>query len=649
MSWLNPDAASFEWNLGASDFVPSGEPKSTYTPAPASNYYYPKIYSASESMNPPPGLDVNLTNAFFFYGDDQRLYLQDGKEQVFGPFSDSDYSLFGQWFADQSSEEGKKKTEKASTEISFSEFMKIRESKTKTSGPKLGFVEVAVTGSDKVAVTEDPVQVEEEKTQQKIREKPKIKLVVEKPIDKSSLISKLRENPENSQEGRAVEPDSLNPVNIVFIGHVDAGKSTICGNILILTGKVDKRLIESFEQEAKDKGRESWWMAYVMDQNEEERAKGKTVEVGRAFFETTNKRFTILDAPGHKAYVPNMISGASQAEYAALVISARISEFETGFERGGQTREHAMLAKSFGVTKLVVIVNKMDDPSVNWSQERYEQIRRDMIPYLVETCKYNIDKDIEWVPISGITGENILVAVGKDRAPWYNGPTLFEVFDNLPIPSRSSEDPLRIPIIDRIKDQGLTIYGKVESGLAVKGLRVVIMPSRAKGEIVEIVGGEDTKLLYAHPGENVKMRIKVSEEIDVFRGFVICDVHSVCHSGTEFKADVQFLELPDSKMIVTAGYRCVMHLHTAIEECEVSEVIALFDAEKKKKVKAAFARSGQRVILKIKTNTDVCLEKYSFLAQLGRFVLRDKGVTVALGKIIEFTEDLDLPEEAANS
>lgn len=643
---LNPDAVEFSWNPDVVDFVPGGLP-SNPPPQPSYYPYSSKIFSANDSINPPPGIELILAGAFFFYGEDMKLYLQDGKEQIFGPFSEYDYQSFGRMFSGENEQE-KKTVEKEDNSISFSDFMMIRESKTKTTGPKLGFKEVAVVGTDKVAVSEEAAVVEEEKVQLKVREKPKIKLVVEKAIDKALLIGKLRESPENSQENKISEPDpSLNPVNIVFIGHVDAGKSTICGNILILTGKIDKRLIEAFEQEAKDKGRESWWMAYVMDQNEEERQKGKTVEVGRAFFETSSKRFTILDAPGHKAYVPNMISGASQAEYAALVISARISEFETGFERGGQSREHAMLAKSFGVTKLVVIINKMDDSSVNWNQDRYEQIKKDMTPYLTEVCKYNIEKDIVWVPISGMTGENIMVKVSNERAPWYNGPTLFEIFDALPIPSRSQEDPLRIPIIDRIKDQVLTVYGKVESGMAVKGLRVIIMPTRAKGEIVEIVGGEDTKLMYANPGENVKMRVKVSEEIDVFRGYVICDVHSVCHTGTEFKADVQFLELPESKMIVTAGYRCVMHLHTSIEECEVSEVIALYDAEKKKKVKAAFARSGQRVILKIKTNTEMCLEKFNVLAQLGRFVLRDKGLTVALGKIIEFVEDTDAIEEPA--
>ena len=159
-------------------------------------------------------------------------------------------------------------------------------------------------------------------------------------------------------------------VNIVFIGHVDAGKSTIGGQLMYLTNMVDKRTLEKYEKEAKEKNRETWYLSWCMDTNQEERDKGKTVEVGRAYFETEKKHFTILDAPGHKSYVPNMIGGASQADLAVLVISARKGEFETGFERGGQTREHAMLVKTAGVKHLVILINKMDDPTVKWSKER---------------------------------------------------------------------------------------------------------------------------------------------------------------------------------------------------------------------------------------------------------------------------------------
>lgn len=171
-------------------------------------------------------------------------------------------------------------------------------------------------------------------------------------------------------------------VNVVFIGHVDAGKSTIGGQIMYLTGMVDKRTLEKYEREAKEKNRETWYLSWALDTNQEERDKGKTVEVGRAYFETEKKHFTILDAPGHKSFVPNMIGGASQADLAVLVISARKGEFETGFEKGGQTREHAMLAKTAGVKHLIVLINKMDDPTVNWSNERYEECKEKLVPFL---------------------------------------------------------------------------------------------------------------------------------------------------------------------------------------------------------------------------------------------------------------------------
>jgi peptide chain release factor subunit 3 len=160
------------------------------------------------------------------------------------------------------------------------------------------------------------------------------------------------------------------------------------GHILYLTGMVDKRTLEKFERDAKEAGRESWYLSWALDTNKEERAKGKTVEVGRAHFETEKRKYTILDAPGHKNYVPNMIGGAAQADVAVLVISARRGEFETGFERGGQTREHAMLVKTAGVKKLVVVVNKMDDPTVSWSKERYDECKEKLLPFLKQ-CGYN--------------------------------------------------------------------------------------------------------------------------------------------------------------------------------------------------------------------------------------------------------------------
>jgi peptide chain release factor subunit 3 len=238
------------------------------------------------------------------------------------------------------------------------------------------------------------------------------------------------------------EEDLRQHLNVVFIGHVDAGKSTIGGQILYLSGMVDERAIQKFEREAKEKNRDSWYMAYIMDTNEEERAKGKTVEVGRAKFETDKTRFTVLDAPGHKNYVPNMISGASQADVGVLVISARKGEFETGFERGGQTREHAQLAKTLGVSKLLVVVNKMDDPSVEWSKDRFDEIEKKIVPFL-KSCGYNTKKDVQFLPISGLLGQNMKERMQKSMCPWWDGPCLFEALDAIELPFRDPNGAFR--------------------------------------------------------------------------------------------------------------------------------------------------------------------------------------------------------------
>jgi peptide chain release factor subunit 3 len=191
----------------------------------------------------------------------------------------------------------------------------------------------------------------------------------ENPIESRDADAVIKEQ-EELDESIIQDMYGKEHVNIVFIGHVDAGKSTLGGNILYLTGNVDERTMEKYEKEAREAGRESWYLSWALDTNKEERKRGITVEVGRARFETEKRRYTILDAPGHKSYVPNMISGAAQADVGVLVISARRGEFETGFDKGGQTREHAVLAKMQGINKLVIAINKMDDPTVEWNKER---------------------------------------------------------------------------------------------------------------------------------------------------------------------------------------------------------------------------------------------------------------------------------------
>ncbi|KAK9010014.1 hypothetical protein V6N11_036532 [Hibiscus sabdariffa] len=295
---------------------------------------------------------------------------------------------------------------------------------------------------------------------------------------------------EDAEVPDEMESQNKRHLNVVFIGHVDAGKSTTGGQILFLSGQVDDRTIQKYEKEAKDKSRESWYMAYIMDTNEEERVKGKTVEVGRAHFETETTRFTILDAPGHKSYVPNMISGASQADVGVLVISARKGEFETGYERGGQTREHVQLAKTLGVTKLLVVVNKMDDHTVNWSKERYNEIESKMIPFL-RSSGYNVKKDVLFLPISGLVGTNMKTRVDKSTCPWWSGPCLFEALDSIEVPLRDPKGPFRMPIIDKFKDMGTVVMGKVESGSICEGDSLLVMPNKAQVKVLAVYCDEN--------------------------------------------------------------------------------------------------------------------------------------------------------------
>ncbi|RYR17708.1 hypothetical protein Ahy_B03g062404 isoform A [Arachis hypogaea] len=412
-------------------------------------------------------------------------------------------------------------------------------------------------------------------------------------------------------------------LNVVFIGHVDAGKSTTGGQILFLSGQVDERTIQKYEKEAKDKSRESWYMAYIMDTNEEERVKGKTVEVGRAHFETESTRFTILDAPGHKSYVPNMISGASQADVGVLVISARKGEFETGYERGGQTREHVQLAKTLGVTKLLVVVNKMDDPTVNWAKERYDEIESKMIPFLRQSG-YNVKKDVMFLPISGLIGTNLQTRVDKSICSWWDGPCLFEALDAVEVPLRDPNGPFRMPILDKFKDMGTVVMGKVEFGSVREGDSLLVMPNKDQVKVVAVFIDEN-RVRRAGPGENLRIRLSGVEEEDILSGFVLSSVANPVPTVTEFVAQLQILELLDNA-IFTAGYKAVLHIHSVVEECEIVELLQQIDPKTKKpmKKKVLFVKNGAVVVCRVQVSNTICVEKFSDFPQLGRFTLRSE-------------------------
>jgi len=433
--------------------------------------------------------------------------------------------------------------------------------------------------------------------------------------------------------------DARDHMNIVFIGHVDAGKSTTGGSILLLTGGVDERTIQKYEKEAKEKNRESWYMAYIMDTNEEERAKGKTVEVGRAHFETEKRRYTILDAPGHKNYVPNMIGGAAQADIGVLIIAARKGEFETGFERGGQTREHAQLAKTLGVAKLIVAINKMDDPSICpdgvWSKDRYEDLEKRLTPFLKQ-CGYQ-KKDVQFIPISGLKGTNIKDRVESAVCPWYNGPSLFEILDEIEPQNRDPHAPFRMSIIDKYRDMGTVVMGKSESGVVKTGDKLIMMPNKQICKVVNIYR-DDVEASAARPGENLLLRLSGIEEEEVSSGMVLGCKDTpvpVCHT---FETQLAILELLEHKPILSAGYKAVIHIHSLIEECEIVKLVAVLDVKTKEKKKAKFVKSGNIAFVRIRTDKPVCMETFDKVPQLGRFTLRDEGRTIAIGKVIKLPD-----------
>jgi len=438
--------------------------------------------------------------------------------------------------------------------------------------------------------------------------------------------------------------DTREHLNLVFIGHVDAGKSTFCGQILYQTDQVDARTIEKYEKEAKEKNRDSWFLAYIMDTNDEERAKGKTVEVGRAHLETALKRYTILDAPGHKNYVPNMIAGACQADVGVLVISARKGEFETGFDRGGQTREHALLAKTLGVRMLVVVINKMDDPTVEWSQERFEECKEKLTPFLKQ-CGYNMKKDVVFLPISAYTAQNVVKPVG-DAASWWDGPTFLSTLDALPALERNKSAPLRLPILSKYKDLGTIIEGKVEQGTVAVGDKLCLMPNRTPVEVMNVWLDQD-EVTYLVGGENARVKLKGVDDEDIQPGYVLSPRAGLaCAAVRRFEAQLAIVELLEHKSIFSAGYTAVLHVHAVAEECAIVKLTASIDKKTGARSKKApmFVKTQAVVACVIECEQPVCIETFEASPQLGRFTLRDEGKTIGIGKCLKL---LDADGEAA--
>ena len=428
-------------------------------------------------------------------------------------------------------------------------------------------------------------------------------------------------------------------VNIVFIGHVDAGKSTLGGSILYVTGMVDERTLEKYKRDAKEAGRETWYLSWALDLTNEERSKGKTVEVGRAHFKvdipspdgTVERHFSILDAPGHKSYVHHMIGGASQADIGVLLVSARKGEYETGFEKGGQTREHALLARNTGVKKLIATVNKMDDPTVEWSKARFDECTVKVQKFL-EALGYKKD-DLLFMPISAQKTLGVKDRVPKDLAPWYDGPSLLEYLTNMKMPERKINAPFMMPVSAKYRDLGTMVEGRVESGVIKKNGTCKLMPNRTDVQISALYGETEEEIPTASCGDQVRMRLRGVEEEDILPGFVLCSPKRPVHCVKAFEAKIRILEL---KSILTAGYNCVLHVHSAVEEVTFASLLHKLEpgTGRKSKRPPPFASKGQTIIARLEVTSAagaVCAERFEDYNQLGRFTLRDQvGCSSAL-------------------
>ena len=419
-------------------------------------------------------------------------------------------------------------------------------------------------------------------------------------------------------------------INLVFIGHVDAGKSSLSGAILIECGMIDQRTIDKLKENAKKIGMASWWKSHITDTDEQEQLKGKTVETARAHFETNHKKITILDAPGHKAYVPNMIEGASQADVALLVVSARRGEFEAGFDRGGQTREHVVLCRTLGVAQIIVVVNKMDD--VGWKKERYFEIQKKLSTFL---SKSGYGKGaVEWVPISAMTSENLQQ---PKELSWYKGCTLLELIDNIILDrSETIEKEFRLPVLDSIKESGkLKIIGKIESGKLNVNDTLIVIPSEKEFKISSIDSEFESSCKTSTSGDNITITTKGLDDIDVFPGSVVVKKgEKSCFVANEFIAQIKISELPPNKPILSAGFTSIIHIHTAKVEISCIKVIKNIKTNKK----TNFGRKGDFLTVKMKLAESTPLEKYNDFPQLGRFTLRNNGITTCVGKIMKIKQ-----------
>ena len=423
-------------------------------------------------------------------------------------------------------------------------------------------------------------------------------------------------------------------LNLVIMGHVDHGKSTTTGHLLYLAGAIDDRTIKAFQDEADKMGKGTFKYAWVLDNLKEERERGVTIDLRFLKFETNKYYFTVIDAPGHRDFVKNMFTGASQADAAVLFVSAKKGEFEAGIGPGGQTREHAFLAFTLGVRQVVVAVNKMDDITVEWNKERYEEVKNE-VTRMLRMVGFKVDK-VNFVPTSGWTGDNLIKK--SDKMSWYTGPTLMEALDQLEVPPKPTNKPLRVPVQDiyTITGIGTVPVGRVETGVLKEGTNLIFMPSNKKAE-VKSLEMHHTKISQAEPGDNIGMNVRGISKTDVHRGDVAGPVDNPPTVAKEFIGQIIVIYHPTA---IAAGYTPVLHYHTGQIACRFTELLKKIDPRTGQVVeeKPSFLKTGDAAWVKMEPLHPIAIETYTDFPELGRFAVRDMGTTVAAGVVKEITQ-----------
>lgn len=436
-------------------------------------------------------------------------------------------------------------------------------------------------------------------------------------------------------------------INVVVIGHVDSGKSTTTGHLIYKCGGIDKRTIEKFEKEANELGRGTFKYAWVLDKLKAERERGITIDAALAKFETPKYNVTVIDAPGHRDFIKNMITGTSQADCAILSIASGVGEFEAGISKDGQTNEHALLAYTLGVKQLIVSINKMD--ACKWSEERYNEICKEVSKF-IKKVGYNPDT-VAMVPISGWLGDNMLEP--SANMTWWKGKTvqrksgekkiitLVDAIDAIDAPERPTDKPLRLPLQDvyKIGGIGTVPVGRVETGVIKPGMVVTFAPANVTTE-VKSVEMHHTALEQGVPGDNVGFNVKNLSVKDVRRGFVCSDSkNDPAKEAGSFLAQVIVLNHPGQ---ICVGYSPVVDCHTAHISCKFMELVEKIDRRSNKKLEdnPKSIKSGDSAIVKMVPTKPMCVEAFSDYAPLGRFAVRDMKQTVAVG-VIKSVEKVD--------